>query len=290
MHSSIRIALCHHVAFLLYVHKADWSENQIFGLSDVKKELTDAVKTVTEKVKEFIQSDSASQLPLAALVNVLLPNFLLRLNSQLTPLSAQDQPRDRDALWYYSALTKLCTERYGTAYMADCNDRLFRMFEIAEMGILREALNGISAEQNLLPKSYTDILEYQPALYLRLAATLDGFLARGMNSESWLNSNIQSEFGLELDVVDDNGNSTGSIILDSEPSSIISGQMFDDAELLRSTSNVATDIQQGVILGHSPSSDLDQIFTHLPLFGEYLDRTSNHAPVVPGYQGGVRLY
>jgi hypothetical protein len=275
---------------LLYVHKVDWSENQIFGLSDVKRELTDAVKTVTVKVKEFILSDSAGHLPLAALVNVLLPNFLLRLNSQLTPLSAQDQPWDREALWHYSALTKLCTERYGTAYMADCNDRLFRMFEIAEMGILREALDGISAEQNLLLKSYTDILEHQPALYLRLAATLDSFLARGMNSESWLNSIMQPEFGLELDVVDDNCNASGSIILDCEPSSITSGQMVDDMGLLRSTRNVATDVQQGVNLGYSPSSDLDQLFTHLPLFEEYLDRPPSDAQVVVGYQGGARLY
>jgi hypothetical protein len=221
---------------------------------------------------------------------VLLPNFLLRLNSQLTPLSAEGQPWDREALWYYSALTKLCTERYGTAYMADCNDRLFRMFEIAVMGILREALDGIPAEQNLLLKSYTDILEYQPALYLRLAATLDSFLARGMNSESRLNGIMQPEFGLELDVVDDSCNSTGSIILDCEPSSIISGQMVDDTGLLRSTRNAAADVQQGVTLGHIPSSDLDQLFTHLPLFGEYLDRTSSDARLVVGYQGGARLY
>ncbi|KIM94701.1 hypothetical protein OIDMADRAFT_60478 [Oidiodendron maius Zn] len=204
LHSSVRIALCHHVTFLLYIRKIIWRENQIFSLHDVKHELSDAVRTVTEKVKELVLvlSNSANHLPLAALVNVLLPNFLLRLNSQPCPCQHKINPGIARN-YGTSMMTKLCTERYGTVYMADCNDQLFRMFEIAAMGIPQKTLNGISSEH----KSYTDILEYQPALYLRLATTLDSFLARGVNSESWLNNHMQSEFEIELNIISDNCNS-----------------------------------------------------------------------------------
>ena len=257
--SSVRIALCHRVAFLLYVYKKSWRENQIFSLTELKHELTDAVKTVTEKVTEFILNGFAGHLPLAVLVNALLPNILLRLDLQLPSLSAQDQSRDRRALWYYSMMTKVCTERFDTSYLADCNDRLCRMFEIAEMS---------NFQGNLSLKSHTDILEYQPSLYLRLAMTLDSFLASGMESESWSTNHMRPEFELGIGDVGDARNSVQSISLEGECPSIISGQMYDDPGLLGSFGDIATDIQQGGSLNEGPTLDLDQIFTHLPLFGE----------------------
>lgn len=295
---SVRIALCHHIALLLYVHKTDWHDNQVFGLNDLKQELTDAFNTVTDKVKQFILNGTARHLPLAVLLNVLLPNFLLRLNSQLSCLSAEDQLLDGQGLQCYSVMTKLCAQRYDTSYVAQCNDQLMRMFEIAEMNILAESSKGISVEQRtVLPKSYTDILEYQPAVYLRLATTLDILLATGINPENtraWsaLNghrqfkrssftahafhtldkmlgstvADMQTEFN--FDNINNECNLDKSIFMAYPFPSTITGWMFDDVGFPESFSNILEDLQQDPDLSQDPKLDFDRLLTQLPLFGE----------------------
>lgn len=159
------------------------------SIGQIKEELVDAVASVTAKVCDFFSvcNVSSGHLPLSVLMNIILPAFLLRLHTQLSPAvcspgnvqssSSPKLPLDfNHSLGCYLRIIQICNTRYDTSYIADWFEQLIRMATTVKVTML--TVRTCSPKQSSsFPNSFLDFLEYQPMAYLRLAATIDNLFA-----------------------------------------------------------------------------------------------------------------
>jgi hypothetical protein len=177
---SARVALFRYTAFLKY-QATHHSPDADIQPTKCPPELADAITSITDMVTRFIMTGTANYLPLSAIACTALPQVLLVLNMHLSATSAE-KSRHEHLLWFYSEMNKLGDLRYGVTFLNDCTHQLIKVFDSSRTGLRSTPSSSIITRRTHsteLRSSYSDILGFYPAIYLRLTAIMDFAFSTG---------------------------------------------------------------------------------------------------------------